>query len=442
MAEFEGHEGVWRTIGGRRVFIRDGEDLSTAMQRSGKFSRVQKNQDLYKKLDEEKKKIDEKIEKKDNEKKDISSEEAINEFMNADNGDWNNMSQAERDKTCENILKDFENKYGDKLSDNKFREEVLDGLEDQNFHTMVKIIDSEYNDKYGTKKLNEKYEEYEKSVGKETKAETKTGDLLKENSQEEKDKTSFTQKVDIDGGEYTYDADRLKRMEEHGTKPMANSYTGGGWEGTKYDSTLSTKDIAKNISDYSKKEFPDVKISRKTDYNGIDINIMSSGKDLYANETDIDKMSDRQVSDTIRDSIGGYTRLDEWLNKNKRKNANGSFTTKDERDYLKEELNTYKNRNGYNVSGNEWYLSDYGKKVVSGLNKEMNSYNYDDSDGMVDYFNTNFYGYVKIGKWDKPYETTTNKKSMNDALRQKGYQKYMKEHPASKMTFEEFINKK
>ena len=29
--------GVWRTVGGRRIFIKDGEDLKTAMDRSGKF---------------------------------------------------------------------------------------------------------------------------------------------------------------------------------------------------------------------------------------------------------------------------------------------------------------------------------------------------------------------------------------------------------------------
>lgn len=30
--------GVWRTIGGRRVFIKDGADLATAMRESGKFN--------------------------------------------------------------------------------------------------------------------------------------------------------------------------------------------------------------------------------------------------------------------------------------------------------------------------------------------------------------------------------------------------------------------
>ena len=31
--------GVWRTVGGRRIFIEDGEDLETAMKKSGKFGK-------------------------------------------------------------------------------------------------------------------------------------------------------------------------------------------------------------------------------------------------------------------------------------------------------------------------------------------------------------------------------------------------------------------
>lgn len=43
--------GVWRTVGGRRIFIKNGQDLATAMKESEKFSNsVQKN---YKKLTDE-----------------------------------------------------------------------------------------------------------------------------------------------------------------------------------------------------------------------------------------------------------------------------------------------------------------------------------------------------------------------------------------------------
>ena len=37
MAELNGKNGVWRTVGGRRIFIANGEDLKTAMKNSGKF---------------------------------------------------------------------------------------------------------------------------------------------------------------------------------------------------------------------------------------------------------------------------------------------------------------------------------------------------------------------------------------------------------------------
>lgn len=34
--------GVWRTVGGRRIFIKDGEDLASAMKKSGKFKSSKK----------------------------------------------------------------------------------------------------------------------------------------------------------------------------------------------------------------------------------------------------------------------------------------------------------------------------------------------------------------------------------------------------------------
>lgn len=46
--------GVWRTVGGRRIFIKDGEDLETAMKESGKFKKSEikdKDKDKNKKED-------------------------------------------------------------------------------------------------------------------------------------------------------------------------------------------------------------------------------------------------------------------------------------------------------------------------------------------------------------------------------------------------------
>lgn len=41
--------GVWRTVGGRRIFIKDGQDLSLAMRESGKFpNKDSRNKENYK----------------------------------------------------------------------------------------------------------------------------------------------------------------------------------------------------------------------------------------------------------------------------------------------------------------------------------------------------------------------------------------------------------
>ena len=37
------------------------------------------------------------------------------------------------------------------------------------------------------------------------------------------------------------------------------------------------------------------------------------------------------------------------------------------------------------------------------LNNCATAYNYDDSDSQTDYFDTNFYYSLAIGKWDKPF---------------------------------------
>ena len=41
--KFDETEGVWRTVGGRKIFIRDGQDLASAMIESGKFDKKSKN---------------------------------------------------------------------------------------------------------------------------------------------------------------------------------------------------------------------------------------------------------------------------------------------------------------------------------------------------------------------------------------------------------------
>lgn len=52
-------DGVWRTVGGRRIFIKDGESLSSAMKKSGKFKLVKKGK---KKKEDEIKELEKQLE--------------------------------------------------------------------------------------------------------------------------------------------------------------------------------------------------------------------------------------------------------------------------------------------------------------------------------------------------------------------------------------------
>lgn len=65
MAEYNGKTGVWRTVGGRRIFIADGEDLASAMKRSGKFKNKKDltEDDISKKEFEQATKIDDKLDR-------------------------------------------------------------------------------------------------------------------------------------------------------------------------------------------------------------------------------------------------------------------------------------------------------------------------------------------------------------------------------------------
>lgn len=112
MANYSSEDGVWRTIGGRRVFIRNGQSLSDAMKESGKFSRVAKNQELYKKVDEENKKIDE-IVKKEETKIDIKEEKVPRAVGAKDFSDYGIGPMEEMSTDWEQEFSDYlRDKYG------------------------------------------------------------------------------------------------------------------------------------------------------------------------------------------------------------------------------------------------------------------------------------------------------------------------------------------
>lgn len=86
-------DGVWRTVGGRRIFIKDGEDLSSAMKSSGKFkNKKEKEQNQQEdKNSKENKYTDKQLEMV------WENEDATEVYDHLSQSEKNKMSQAQKD---------------------------------------------------------------------------------------------------------------------------------------------------------------------------------------------------------------------------------------------------------------------------------------------------------------------------------------------------------
>lgn len=101
MKKYDETEGVWRTVGGRRIFIKNGQSLSEAMIESGKFKKISENSKLS--LEEMKKISD-------------VTDEYLNEVRPKRNQIKKDKGFIERDHEHENaVVKFLYDKFGGKF---------------------------------------------------------------------------------------------------------------------------------------------------------------------------------------------------------------------------------------------------------------------------------------------------------------------------------------
>ena len=147
--------------------------------------------------------------------------------------------------------------------------------------------------------------------------------------------------------------------------------------GEKYNSELSTTEIAKLIRTELKKKYPNCKFSVRSKYfsmgSSITVSVLKTPfrvikkfEDLT--EQELNFLQNRGISiETIKDRQGeNYHQLNQ---------------------YQKENLN------------NGVYLTDKGRDLINSIVEIVNSYNYDKSDPMTDYFNVNFWFHLELGTW-------------------------------------------
>ncbi|PXV66842.1 hypothetical protein CLV62_104103 [Dysgonomonas alginatilytica] len=140
-------------------------------------------------------------------------------------------------------------------------------------------------------------------------------------------------------------------------------YTAWGWKGDNYNSNLRTKDIAKIVREYLKEKYPTYKFSiTAPDYNSLDIALLEAPQDVIV-----------------------YDNLDDCQKK-------------------------YYNENTLNFDVNYYHISkddrltELCREILQDAFDFAQTYNFNDSDAQIDYFHTNFYNGMSIGKWDKPFK--------------------------------------
>lgn len=165
-------------------------------------------------------------------------------------------------------------------------------------------------------------------------------------------------------------------------------YTVNGWQGERYNSNLSTKDIAQLIREYVKTAYPTYRFSITSNIRHITVSLM---------EYPVELTNDTMMRNYCRAKV--RTQPVYIPSKNKYVNAN-KISEADKEEWIAYRLETANQRKDFYES--DTWLNPVVFAVLKDVQDFMNSYNYDDSDSMTDYFNVNFYDSLQIGKDGKP----------------------------------------
>lgn len=195
-------------------------------------------------------------------------------------------------------------------------------------------------------------------------------------------------------------ADTLTEEEktETASSTRRSFYTANGWEGSRYNSNLSLKEIAKIVRAYVKEKYPTCKFSVRTSYASmcqeLHVSIKEFPAKMYKTGEDLknegltehyegiidwgDHKGEKYEYDSYKDEIQEIIR----------KLRNNKIFTADT--WTDEELLTAYDE-AIKISDFYAIRTEYFDSVVTDVEAFVNSYNYSDCDGMTDYFDVNFW---------------------------------------------------
>ena len=149
-------------------------------------------------------------------------------------------------------------------------------------------------------------------------------------------------------------------------------YTEFGWEGKNHDWNRSLKEVAQIVRAYVKEKYPTYKFSVRTSYASmcqeLHVELKESPIEIYKT---FEELTDSDKNDLIRKMRYNHLfTLESWFEHE-----------------LKAEFERIWNENG------NFYkcLNEATQAVIEDVDNFVKSYNYEDCDGMIDYFHVDFY---------------------------------------------------
>ena len=439
--KFDNDDGVWRTIGGRRVFIRNGQDLASAMKESGKFKpkydkKMFANDENYMKESEEKEE-DRRIQK-------AIEDKETNEKISNTNKELKKEGKKEfdnRNKNKENYIKEFNEKYNNKEFYNKETNEVVNAETLANDY--IQYGGSETFGEYSarrTKGLNQ-YKGEEKA-SKDIEKDSKKSAFELDKELREKESAYLD---DYKGGNEKK-ANEIKKLHNE----LKNKAKEAGYDTAKTNWRDDLKEKTTNetmndaIREKASSKYKSTKHEGFGDYNNDYIPVYNNEIDYTGDfsRANLSKLSDKELTTALNKQSELYKQaLNEKLGDQRTRNGRMDkiFNTAKQQQYekgttalVKELENRGLDRyNIYNKSNGMLMVSSPTKEIAERQLKEM----YDTDKSLQ-----KTYGWKELPQYEMKKEKG-GENVINNKLQRAGYKKYLKQHPNSKMTFEEYKNK-
>lgn len=177
-----------------------------------------------------------------------------------------------------------------------------------------------------------------------------------------------------------YNATAATPTTETAESTRSEFYTQNGWKGSRYDSDMSLKEIAQRVREFVKEAFPTYRFSVRTSYASMCQELHVEMKESPA---PVVKTLDDLTADDVQEIIRQANRLNEWpLASWSDAEARAAIAALWER-----EPSMYR------------ILTERAAAVRDEVDAYVKSYNREDCDGMIDYFDVDFYYFGCLQNW-------------------------------------------